>query len=129
MSTESETNGGRRVGELATATGLTVRTLHYYEEIGLLDPPERTPAGHRLYSADDVERLYRVSVLRGLGLPLGEIKKALDDPSWQLRSALDAHLVDIDARLAHRVGNPAQGAGLRRQKYVERRLNQCRSLF
>ena len=101
MSTESETNGGRRVGELATATGLTVRTLHYYEEIGLLDPPERTPAGHRLYSADDVERLYRVSVLRGLGLPLGEIKKALDDPSWQLRSALDAHLVDIDARLKH----------------------------
>src|SRR5205807_680092 len=57
------TSAGRKVGELATATGLTIRTLHYYEEIGLLVASGRTEAGHRLYSDADVERLYRISLL------------------------------------------------------------------
>ena len=47
----------RKIGELAAATGLTVRTLHYYEEIGLLPPPARTAAGHRVYGDRHVERL------------------------------------------------------------------------
>lgn len=47
---------GWRVGELARATGLTVRTLHYYDEIGLLKPSHRTGSGHRWYSAGDVQR-------------------------------------------------------------------------
>jgi DNA-binding transcriptional MerR regulator/uncharacterized glyoxalase superfamily protein PhnB len=90
---------GRRVGELATATGLTVRTLHYYEEIGLLVPSGRSPAGHRLYDDADVERLYRVCLLRRLGLPLGEIGRALDDPAWSLGAAMAAHLHDLERRL------------------------------
>lgn len=90
---------GRRVGELAAATGLTVRTLHYYEEVGLLVPAARTDAGHRAYSDADVERLYRICLLRGLGLPLGEIGRALDDPAWGLRSAMARHLDNLDARL------------------------------
>jgi len=90
---------GRRVGELASATGLTVRTLHYYEEIGLLVASGRTEAGHRLYSGDDVERLYRISLLRRLGLPLSEIGRALDDPAWNLQSAMATHLGDLDRRL------------------------------
>jgi DNA-binding transcriptional MerR regulator len=56
------------VGELASATGVTVRTLHHHDEIGLLAPSERTPAGHRRYSGEDLRRLYRIVVLRGLGL-------------------------------------------------------------
>ncbi|MGH3401585.1 MAG: methyltransferase domain-containing protein [Streptosporangiaceae bacterium] len=61
------------VGQLAAQTGLTVRTLHYYDQLGLLRPSARTPAGYRCYSAADVERLYRIRALRALGLPLGEI--------------------------------------------------------
>ena len=90
---------GRRVGELAAATGLTVRTLHYYDEIGLLVSSGRTEAGHRLYDDADVERLYRISLLRRLGLPLGEIGRALDDPAWNLRAAMAAHLRAVDQRL------------------------------
>ena len=59
-----------RIGELARAAGVTVRALHHYDSLGLLVPSERTGAGHRLYSADDVERLYRLLALRGVGLPL-----------------------------------------------------------
>lgn len=72
---------GRKVGDLAAATGLTVRTLHYYEEVGLLVASARSESGHRLYGAADVERLYQICLLRRLGLPLGEIGRALDDPA------------------------------------------------
>ena len=90
---------GHKIGEVAAATGLTVRTLHYYEEIGLLVPSGRTPSGHRQYSASDVERLYRVCLLRRLGLPLGEIGRALDDPTWSLRASMAAHLAHVERRL------------------------------
>lgn len=90
---------GRRIGELARAAGLTVRTLHYYDEIGLLSPSTRTPSGHRLYGDGDVERLYRICLLRRLGLPLRDITRALDDPAWNLTGALAAHLAAVDRRL------------------------------
>jgi MerR family transcriptional regulator, thiopeptide resistance regulator len=80
------------VGALAQASGLTVRALHYYEQIGLLRPSRRSPAGHRLYDATDVARLYRISLLRRLGFPLDQIASALDDPEWQLAAAVDRHL-------------------------------------
>jgi MerR family transcriptional regulator, thiopeptide resistance regulator len=91
---------GRKVGELAAATGLTVRTLHHYEDIGLLVASDRSEGGHRLYGPDDVERLYRICLLRRLGLPLGEIGRVLDDDAWDLRSALERHLAEVDRRLA-----------------------------
>src|SRR5882724_7127597 len=97
MATE-RTRAGRRVGELAAASGLTVRTLHYYGEIGLLVASSRSDAGHRLYADADVERLYRICLLRRLGLPLGEIGRALDDPAWSLRAAMGTQLRDLDHR-------------------------------
>ena len=99
MATESPPEAGRRIGELAAATGLTVRTLHYYEEIGLLVASDRSSAGHRRYADEDVERLYRICLLRRLGLPLSEIARALDDPAWSLRAAMGAHLRELDLRL------------------------------
>jgi DNA-binding transcriptional MerR regulator/uncharacterized glyoxalase superfamily protein PhnB len=90
---------GHKVGELAAAAGLTVRTLHYYEEIGLLVPSARTPAGHRLYDDADVERLYRIRFLRRLGLALGDVVRALDDPAWSLRDAVGEHLAQLNRRL------------------------------
>ena len=87
------------MGELAEATGLTVRTLHYYEQIGLLTPSGRSPAGHRIYDDADEARLYRVSLLHRLGMTLAEVQRALDDPAWDLTSAMEAHLAALDARL------------------------------
>ena len=59
----------------------------------------RSDAGHRLYADGDVERLYRISLLRRLGLPLGEIARALDDPAWSLRAAMATQLADLDRRV------------------------------
>ncbi|MFI1237925.1 MerR family transcriptional regulator [Nocardia salmonicida] len=66
-----------KVGELATEAGLTVRTLHHYDRIGLVCPAERTNAGHRLYTEADVARLYQVLALRQLGLRLDQIANVL----------------------------------------------------
>ena len=78
MVTEQQGSKARKVGELAAAAGLTIRTLHYYEEIGLLVPSGRSRAGHRLYDDTDVTRLFRICLLRRLGLPLAEIGGELD---------------------------------------------------
>ena len=88
-----------RIGELAEAAGLTVRALHYYEEIRLLVASDRTDAGHRLYSQADVERLYQIRLLRRFGLPLDEIGRALDDPAWSLREAMSRHLSAVEQKL------------------------------
>jgi DNA-binding transcriptional MerR regulator len=81
------------VGELAAATGLTVRTLHHYDEIGLARPSLRSAAGHRRYTAADVRRLHRIVALRGFGFGLAEIGALLDasvpDPRELLRGQLD----------------------------------------
>lgn len=94
-----EPASGRRIGEVAAAAGVTIRTLHHYESVGLLDPSGRTESGYRLYDDADLERLYRICVLRRLGMPLAEIARALDDDEWALTDALSAHLDDIERRL------------------------------
>lgn len=68
-----------RVGEVAAATGLTVRALRHYDDIGLLVPSERSSAGHRRYTNDDLGRLYAVHALRQLGLPLADVTRVLID--------------------------------------------------
>ncbi|MCO7219180.1 MerR family transcriptional regulator [Klenkia sp. PcliD-1-E] len=68
------------VGELARLAGVTVRTLHHYDRIGLLTPSGRTAAGYRVYELADVDRLQQVLVYRGLGFGLEEIAALLDDP-------------------------------------------------
>ena len=65
------------IGELAKASGVTVRALHHYDEIGVLPVREKTGSGHRRYTEEDLRRLYRVRALRTLGLPLEEIRKVL----------------------------------------------------
>jgi DNA-binding transcriptional MerR regulator/uncharacterized glyoxalase superfamily protein PhnB len=99
MAVDGRSETGRKVGDLAAAAGVTVRTLHHYEEIGLLAASGRTDSGHRIYSDADVERLYRISLLRRLGFQLGEIGQALDDPAWSLRSAVSKHLSDLERRI------------------------------
>lgn len=65
------------VGQVAETFGVTVRTLHHYDEIGLLTPSTRTRAGYRLYTAADLERLATIVTYRRLGLPLGEVAALL----------------------------------------------------
>ncbi|MEU7876765.1 MerR family transcriptional regulator [Microbispora bryophytorum] len=94
-------DAGRRwsIGELARATGTTVRALHHYDEIGLLSASERTPAGHRRYTERDLRRLYRVRALRALGLSLEEIAGVLDGPAddpESMRELLTAQLRRLD---------------------------------
>ena len=93
-----------KVGALARAAGLSVRALHYYDHIGLLTPSRRTAAGHRLYDGGDVARLYRISLLRRLGFPLEQIASVLEDPKWQLATAVDRHLNDTQRRAAIAAG-------------------------
>jgi DNA-binding transcriptional MerR regulator len=66
-----------KIGELADAAGLTVRTLHHYDQIGLLRPSLRNECGYRLYTGGDARRLYQIVALRGLGLQLGQIRDYL----------------------------------------------------
>ena len=93
-----------RVGELARATGLTVRALHHYDEVGLLVPSERTSAGHRLYDGEDVRRLYRILALRRLGLSLEEIGSLLDRDGVSLRETVRRHLEQVEHELALKQG-------------------------
>jgi DNA-binding transcriptional MerR regulator len=87
------------VGPLAAASGLTVRTLHHWDEIGLLVPSERTGAGHRRYTAADVRRLYRILALRRLGLPLADVAGALAGDGPDLRHAVEQHLRRVEGEL------------------------------
>ncbi|WFU14514.1 MerR family transcriptional regulator [Bradyrhizobium sp. CB3481] len=84
-----------RIGELAEATGLTVRTLHHYEHIGLLRASERTDGGHRMYDSDSVQRVYQIRALREIGFSLEEIRKAMEGSS-SLTDLLRSHLERIE---------------------------------
>jgi DNA-binding transcriptional MerR regulator len=84
-----------RVGDLARRTGLTVRTLHYYEEIGILVPSHRSDARHRLYSNDDVDRLLRIQSLQSLGFKLDEISACLDRSGDDLLETIDRHVSEL----------------------------------
>jgi DNA-binding transcriptional MerR regulator len=89
-----------KVGELARQTGLTVRTLHHYDEIGLLRPSHRSAAGHRLYGAEDLGRLLQILSLRQLGLSLEEIRECVTRPEFSLRRILDSQVSRLRERIA-----------------------------
>ncbi len=91
--------GGLKVGEIARQTGLSVRTLHYYDEIGLLAPAQHTDGGHRLYSVGDVARLQQIVSLRQLGLSLDEIRACLDRADCAPLDIVEMHLTRIDAQV------------------------------
>ena len=98
-----------KVGELAARTGLSVRALHHYEEIGLLVPSARTEAGHRLYADEEVLRLQQIASLRALGLSLGEIRGCLDVEDYSPIRVIELHIarlrerIDSERRLCERL--------------------------
>ncbi|QUD82992.1 MerR family transcriptional regulator [Gordonia polyisoprenivorans] len=89
------------VGATARLVGVSVRTLHHYDEIGLVTPSARTHAGYRVYDDADVERLHQVLTYRELGFPLEQIATLLDDPSANALEHLSNQRDLLHVRIAH----------------------------
>lgn len=88
-----------QVKQVAKMTGVSVRTLHYYDEIGLLVPSGRTSSGYRLYDENDLLRLQQVLIGRSLGLPLEAIRQSLDDEEFDYVKTLRQQKSLLVARL------------------------------
>ncbi|MEE3663285.1 MerR family transcriptional regulator [Brenneria sp. g21c3] len=88
-----------QVGELAKRAGITVRTLHHYEQTGLLLPSARSAAGYRLYNLADVQRLHMIQALAKAGLELAEIKDFLEQDTLSMPELLDAQIALLDKHM------------------------------
>ncbi|HWM90940.1 MAG TPA: MerR family transcriptional regulator [Thermoanaerobaculia bacterium] len=103
-----------KVGELAKQTGLTVRALHHYDEIGLLSPTRRSASGYRLYDGDDIARLLQILSLRQLGFSLEEIRDSLAKPELSLQRVLELHIsrlregIELQRKLCSRLETVAE---------------------
>jgi len=80
-----------KISEVAKLTGVTVRTLHYYDEIGLLKPSRVTDSGYRLYSPGDLEQLQQILFFRELDFSLRDIRLILTDPHYDREAVLRNH--------------------------------------
>lgn len=98
-----------KIGDFATLAGTNLRTLRYYEEIGLLQPASRSAGGFRYYRAEDLDRLRMVSSLQNLGLELARIRELMDTRTdgrarsefmQRVRTALGEQAALIDGRMA-----------------------------
>lgn len=87
------------VGELARKAGVTVRTLHHYDQMGILSPSDYTEAGYRLYGEKALLQLQQILTLKALGLPLEEIHHILADPGFELQHCLRQQKQALQARL------------------------------
>ncbi|HSN75740.1 MAG TPA: MerR family transcriptional regulator [Anaerolineae bacterium] len=88
------------VRQLAKLAGVTVRTLHHYDQIGILRPSARTAAGYRLYGEADLLRLQQIMLYKELDIPLDQIREILDDPRFDPVQALRSHRQTLQARAA-----------------------------
>ncbi len=87
------------IREFARMAGVTVRTLHYYDRVGLLKPSLLTPASHRLYKLEDLLRLQQILTLKAMGFTLDEIRQLLENPAYDLRTSLRIQKEAIDQRI------------------------------
>lgn len=86
------------VNQLANLAGVTTRTLRYYDRIGLLAPERVTSAGYRIYGLEQVDRLQQVLFYRELGFELSQIREILDNPDFDVQTALQEHLIQLHSR-------------------------------
>jgi len=89
-----------KIGQLARHAGLTVRTLHHYDSIGLLSPTVRSDTGYRLYNRDDVARLHRIQALRSFGMSLADIGTLLAGPGVSSLSVIDRQLAALERQIS-----------------------------
>ena len=86
------------VQELSRISGVTPRTLRWYDEIGLLKPSRVAETGYRYYGPEEVDRLQHILFYRSLGVKLSEIRKCLDAPGFSRLAALKGHLAALEAQ-------------------------------
>ena len=91
----------KTVREVSNLTGVSVRTLHHYDAIGLLRPAKTTQAGYRLYSQRELERLQTILLFRELQFPLKEIKSILDSPGFDPTDALEQQIRMLELQRDH----------------------------
>jgi MerR family transcriptional regulator, thiopeptide resistance regulator len=96
---QPDQDGSLTTGALAKKAGVTIRTLRYYDRIGLVKPHARRPAGQRRYGALELVRLQQVLTLKFIGLSLGEIKRNLEAADFDLGAALRAQRAAIKERI------------------------------
>lgn len=103
-----------KVGELARRIGLSIRTLHWYDEIGLLTPSFHSETGHRLYTPNDVARLQQIKSLRQLGFALEDVRACLDRADFSPLELIELHLtqlrgqMEVQRRLCERLESIAE---------------------
>lgn len=95
---EGETSVEYRINELAKLAGISVRTLHYYDQIQLLTPKRISSNGYRVYGKEEVDSLQQILFYRELGVPLSEIQKIMGSKSYNSMSALQKHLSALKSR-------------------------------
>ena len=107
MMTAAETSTGRsdcmlwRVNEVSKLTGVSIRTLQYYDKIGLLHPAKYTDAGYRLYDDTALETLQQILLFRELEFPLKDIKKIISSPDFDRRKALEQQIELLTLKKEH----------------------------
>ena len=92
------------VNEVSKLSGISVRTLHYYDQIGLLHPDQVSEAGYRLYGQASLERLQQILLFRQLEFPLKEIKDIIDSPDFNKEEALDQQIQMLRLQQEHLSG-------------------------
>ncbi|MDQ0202093.1 DNA-binding transcriptional MerR regulator [Neobacillus ginsengisoli] len=88
-----------KVGELANQTGLTVRTLHHYDKIGLFSPSRHTDTGHRLYTEEDIAKLQQIMSFKHLGFSLEEIKELIENQSFNPSEVIRLYLERLNEHI------------------------------
>ena len=91
----------RTVHEVSEVTGVSIRTLQYYDQIGLLTPAKRTEAGYRLYDDAALEKLQQILLFRSLEFKLRDIKRIMDNPTFDRSRALDDQIALLEMRKRH----------------------------
>ena len=89
-----------KIGDLASRTGVSIRTLHHYDKIRLLSPAHRSQSGHRLYGRRDVLRLQQIVLLKQIGLSLDEVREVLDRPQTDVRRVIGSHIARLKEQVA-----------------------------
>ena len=118
--TDADVGQRHRIGDLARRTGKTIRTLHFYEEMGLLTPVERTKGGFRLYGRDAQARIHWIERLKELGFSLAEIREFLD----RLRDEDSAPATMASLRVFYHEKLKDTRSAIARLRSLERELNE-----
>ena len=108
-----------KINDMARLAGITVRTLRYYDEIGLLPPAHTTPSGYRVYDESSLERLQQILFFRELDFPLSEIKELLDSPDYNRNEANEktGSPALAEAGSFERFAHPFKAQNERRKRY------------